>query len=99
MTIAQQLRNVFFKPITALSGSRRLGELGIFLASAGLHMIPVVTFGGSPEQIISTGAFFVVQPLLIMIEKSLGIKSKLWVQSSLWSVAPLFSLPLFDTMG
>ena len=46
LAIAGQLRNVFFKPLAEM-GHRAAGEVAVFLGSALLHMIPIVSMGGS----------------------------------------------------
>jgi len=95
LSIAGQLRNIFFKPL-AEAGQRKLGELSVFLASSALHMIPIVTLGGSRQGIISTACFFAVQPFVIAFEKQFGLTGRAWVQAALWSTAPLFALPLYE---
>jgi len=96
LAIAQQLRNVVFKPVSNYTGNRKLGELAIFAASSALHMIPVVSLGGSQRAIASTAVFFLIQPGLIAFEKSFHLKGVPWVHLALWSCAPLFSLPLYE---
>jgi hypothetical protein len=98
LSIAQQLRNVFYKPILQVSGNKRLAALATFIASSGLHMIPIVSLGGSKKAVATTALFFLVQPLLMAVESAFHIKSKLWVHGALWAVAPLFSLPLHEVV-
>jgi hypothetical protein len=97
LAIAQQLRNLFFKPIAA-TGHRKAGELAVFVASSALHMIPIVSLGGSPKAVVSTATFFLLQPLLIAIEKKFKLKGRGWVQFAMWSCVPLFAVPLYEVM-
>jgi hypothetical protein len=95
LSIAQQLRNVFFKPL-ARRGNRPLGELFVFLGSAALHMIPVVSLGGSHKMIRNTALFFLAQPVLIAMERNFSVlRGQAWVQLAMWGVAPLFAIPMF----
>lgn len=97
LAIAGQLRNVFFKPL-AEAGQRGMGEVAVFWGSAALHMIPIVTLGGSTRAVVTTSLFFIMQPVLIAIEKQCKFSSVMWVQFALWSTAPLFALPLLEVL-
>ena len=97
LAIAQQLRNIFFKPL-AEAGHRRIGELSVFLASSCLHMIPIVSLEGSRKSVVSTALFFILQPLIISMEKQFQLKGPLWVHAAFWSTAPLFVLPLYEVI-
>jgi D-alanyl-lipoteichoic acid acyltransferase DltB (MBOAT superfamily) len=98
MVIATQLRNVFYKPVVQWTNSKFKGALSVFAASSALHMIPVVSLGGSKAAITSTALFFLMQPALIWFESALKLKGKAWVNCAMWSTAPLFSLPLYTVL-
>lgn len=99
LSIAQQLRAVFFKPL-ALQGHRALGEFAVFLASAVLHILPIAILGGSRRAVASTAIYFLLQPVLIALERTFPhtLRGKLWVQLSMWTIAPLFALPMLRVM-
>ena len=98
MVIATQLRNIFYKPVVQLTENKLYGELSIFLASSALHMIPVVSLGGSVTAIGTTALFFLLQPGLMAFENKFKLRGRVWVQSVLWTLAPLFSIPLYEVI-
>ena len=97
LSIAQQLQAIFYKPL-ARKGYSNLAKASIFLGSAGLHIVPVVTLNGSKEAIGSTTLFFTLQPILMALESYFKIRSQLWVHFVMWSISPLFALPLYEVL-
>lgn len=99
LSIAQQLRNLLFKPL-ASRGYRNAGLVNMFLGSAALHILPVQQLGGSAWMMASTGAFFLLQPVLMGMERQFPelCTGKMWVQLALWGVAPLFAVPVYHVM-
>jgi len=94
---------LFFKPLVR----RRAPVLALwtaFFASAVAHvMIPYMSLGNLPISLVC-GAFFLVQPLLILAERRINVRrwprpaARLWTLGTLTLASPLFVEPLLQIL-
>jgi len=95
--VSHWLNANIFRPVTRL-GFPRLGLLAAFAASGVGHAYGVLVALGWPMALAMLG-FFVVQGVLMVVERVLGVSARAWVVVAMLASSPLFTEPMLRCLG
>ncbi|MBW3563960.1 MAG: membrane bound O-acyl transferase family-domain-containing protein, partial [Acidobacteria bacterium] len=93
LVMTRILQERCFKPLVRWNVG--LAWFSCFVLSAAIHAYAMgAALGTVPA--ISWGAFFLIQPVVIIVERRLGVRRWAWYAGRLWTMAMLLlTLPLF----
>jgi len=92
LTVTRWLHEHVFRPL-ARRGHPRLGVLAAFLVSAAFHAYLAAAAGGAACALFM-GSFFVVQGLLVVLERALRLRGRAWFLAAILLPSPLFTEPM-----
>jgi hypothetical protein len=92
-SIQEILAFVVYAPLRR-KGLRSAALAVTFLASGILHVYPLAVLGVGVSDLVSMLLFFVMQIVLIALERRLRLTGRLWALGSVFALTPLFVAPL-----